>query len=260
MHEMINMNGAEGSVAATGNSAAENVNGAEGSVAGTGNSNGGCAVNKKRRLVKSSYKEDEKADNRLAAVEKAEVEHPANTTGMSNESCGDCVVNIKKEEKKNKRAEVGKLEPNPWSTFFPSLKRGISKMKPSEGGGGAETNPHERQGVSETKPSERLGMVTESKSAEKQGLTETTETKTKHDEKVSSMKSNNVLKDAIWKAGEPVPFSALCKTLKEIEDTSSRLDITETLRCFFLSVISLTPQDLEACVYLACGKVSIIHT
>ncbi len=263
MHEMINMNGAEGSVTATGNSAAEIVNGAEGSVAGTGNTNGGCAVNKKRRLVKSSCKEDEKADNRLAEVKRAEVEHPANTTSMRSESCGDCVVNIKKEEnkeKKNERAEVGKLEPNPWSTLFPSLKRGISKTKPSEGGGGAETNPSERQGVSETKPSERQGMVTESKSAEKQGVTETAETKAKHDEKLSSMKSNNVLKDAIWKAGEPVPFSALCKTLKEIEDTSSRLDITETLRCFFLSVISLTPQDLEACVYLACGKVSRIHT
>ncbi len=228
MHEMITMNGSEGSVVST------------------GNSNGGCAVNMKRRLVKSSCKEDKKTDHRLVEGKKAEAEDPANTTGARSESCGDCVVNIEKEEnkeKRRKRAEVGKLEQNPWSTLFPSLKRWGSKTKPSERLGVIPvTNPSERQGVSETKPSERQGV---------------TETKTKHDEEVSSMKSSNVLEDAIWKAGEPVPFSTLCKTLKAIEDTSSRLDITETLRHFFVSVIALTPEDLEACVYLACGKVSI---
>ncbi len=266
IHEIMNTNGAEGSVIATGNRTADNAKGAEGSVAGTGNSNGGCVVNKKRRLVKSSCNEDEKEDNRLADVKVAEVvERPANATSVSSsESCDDgCVVKIKKEvnkEAKNKRAEVGKLEPNPWSTLFPSLKRGIAKTKPSEGGVVPEMNPSERKGMSETKPSEREGMVTELQLSKKQGVAETTETKTKRDGKVSPIKSDNVLKDEIWKVGEPVPFSALCKTLKDIEDTSSRLDITEILRRFFLSVILLTPQDLEACVYLACGKVSIMHT
>ncbi len=232
MHEMMNMNDSEGPVV------------------GTDNSNDGCAVNKKRRLVKSSCKEDKKTDHRSVEVKKAQVEEdPVSTTGARSENCGDCIVSIEKEENKEKtrkRAEVGKLEQNPWSTLFPSLKRVGSKTKPSEKLGVVvpETNPPERQGgvVSETKPSERQGL---------------TEPKTKHGEEVSSIKLNNIMNDTIWKAGEPVPFSALCKTLKAIEDTSSRLDITETLRKFFMSVIALTPQDLEACVYLACGKVSI---
>ncbi len=239
MHEMISMSDTKGSVGGIGNITGENVNGSEGPVAGTDNSNGGgCTVNKKRRLVRSSSKEDEKTDHSLSEVKKAEeAEHPANSTGTRSESCDGCMVNTEtgeksKEKRSNNRADVGKQEQNPWSTLFPSLKRGGSKTKSSERREVPETNPAERQGVAETK--------------------------TKRDDKLSSMKACNVLADGTsWKAGEPVLFSTFCKALKQIEETSSRLDITETLRRFFVSVITLTPQDLEACVYLACGKVSI---
>ncbi|KAG5191094.1 ATP-dependent DNA ligase [Tribonema minus] len=59
-----------------------------------------------------------------------------------------------------------------------------------------------------------------------------------------------------WKAGEAVPYSALCAVFERIEAVTGRLEIQEMLRGFFATVIALTPDDLEACVFLACNQVA----
>eukprot|EP00794_Sanderia_malayensis_P009119 gene9120-10092_t len=64
------------------------------------------------------------------------------------------------------------------------------------------------------------------------------------------------IKDACWKSGEKVPYQALSRTFRIIEDVSARLKITSTLCNFLRSVILLTPDDLLPCVYLCLNKVA----
>jgi DNA ligase-1 len=59
---------------------------------------------------------------------------------------------------------------------------------------------------------------------------------------------------ASWKAGDPVPYSALAQTFAEIEATTKRLIILETLTNFFVKVIRLSPDDLLPCVYLCINR------
>jgi len=59
---------------------------------------------------------------------------------------------------------------------------------------------------------------------------------------------------ASWKAGDPVPYSALAQTFAEIEATTKRLVILETLTNFYVKVIRLSPDDLLPCVYLCINR------
>jgi hypothetical protein len=93
-------------------------------------------------------------------------------------------------------------------------------------------------------------------------------------------------KDAGWSKGQPVPYLALCTLFEQLAETSGRLDmqvllaslcipagralmltsystlipLQELLRKFFASVVLLTPEDLEACIYLATGQVCTWRT
>ncbi|KAK9888605.1 hypothetical protein WA026_000838 [Henosepilachna vigintioctopunctata] len=62
------------------------------------------------------------------------------------------------------------------------------------------------------------------------------------------------IKNAIWSPGEKIPYSALTRTLLEIEDISSRLKIIEILSNYFRSCIVLTPDSLLASLYLCLNK------
>lgn len=53
-----------------------------------------------------------------------------------------------------------------------------------------------------------------------------------------------------------VPYSALARTLEEIENISARLKIIEILSNYFRSVIVLTPEDLVPSVYLCLNKLA----
>lgn len=64
------------------------------------------------------------------------------------------------------------------------------------------------------------------------------------------------VEDAIWKAGEKVPYLALAKALEKIDGISGRLKMIETLCNFFRSVIALTPEDLIYAVYLCLNKLA----
>lgn len=62
------------------------------------------------------------------------------------------------------------------------------------------------------------------------------------------------INDATWKYSEKVPYSALARTLEEIENVSARLKMIEILSNFFRSVIILSPKDLVPSVYLCLNK------
>ncbi|XP_071797865.1 DNA ligase 1-like [Asterias amurensis] len=61
---------------------------------------------------------------------------------------------------------------------------------------------------------------------------------------------------AYWKQGEKVPYFALAQTFEIIEATSGRLKTIEILSDFLTSVLVLSPQDLEMCIYLCLNKIA----
>ena len=59
-----------------------------------------------------------------------------------------------------------------------------------------------------------------------------------------------------WKAGEPVPYAALCTTFSLIELTTKRLQITAYCSQFLQQVLRLTPNDLLPTVQLMLNKLA----
>lgn len=59
-----------------------------------------------------------------------------------------------------------------------------------------------------------------------------------------------------WKAGEPVPYAALCTTFSLVEMTTKRLIISAHCSLFLQQVLRLTPQDLLPTVQLMINKLA----
>ena len=59
-----------------------------------------------------------------------------------------------------------------------------------------------------------------------------------------------------WKAGEPVPYAALCTTFSLIEMTTKRLIISAHCSLFIRQVLRLTPRDLLPTVQLMINKLA----
>ncbi len=59
-----------------------------------------------------------------------------------------------------------------------------------------------------------------------------------------------------WKAGDPVPYAALCKTFSLVELTTKRLQIMEYCSLFLRQVLRLTPDDLLPTVLLMINKLA----
>jgi DNA ligase 1 len=63
-----------------------------------------------------------------------------------------------------------------------------------------------------------------------------------------------------WKAGEPVPYAALCTTFHKIEMTTKRLEILAHCSLFLRQVLRLTPDDLLETVLLMINKLGADYT
>ncbi len=59
-----------------------------------------------------------------------------------------------------------------------------------------------------------------------------------------------------WKAGEPVPYAALCTTFSLVELTTKRLEIMAHCALFLRQVLRLTPDDLLPIVLLMINKLA----
>jgi DNA ligase-1 len=59
-----------------------------------------------------------------------------------------------------------------------------------------------------------------------------------------------------WKAGEPVPYAALCTTFSLIEMTTKRLQILAHCSLFLRQVLRLTPRDFLPTVQLMINKLA----
>lgn len=87
---------------------------------------------------------------------------------------------------------------------------------------------------------------------------EKTEAVAKKARKVIQTTLTNKVKDPFpdWKAGEPVPYAALCTTFSLIEQTRKRLLIMEYCSLFLRQVLRLTPDDLLPTVLLMINKLA----
>jgi DNA ligase-1 len=63
-----------------------------------------------------------------------------------------------------------------------------------------------------------------------------------------------------WKAGEPVPYAALCTTFSKIEMTTKRLEILAHCSLFLRQVLRLTPSDLLPTTLLMINKLAADYT
>ena len=72
----------------------------------------------------------------------------------------------------------------------------------------------------------------------------------------STLKSSNKDPYPDWKAGDPVPYAALCTTFSKIELTTKRLEIMAYCAAFMRQVLRLTPNDLLPTVLLMIGKLA----
>lgn len=59
-----------------------------------------------------------------------------------------------------------------------------------------------------------------------------------------------------WKAGDPVPYAALCTTFSKIEMTTKRLEIQAHCSLFLRQVMRLTPTDLLPTILLMINKLA----
>ncbi|KAH5192231.1 DNA ligase [Parastagonospora nodorum] len=87
------------------------------------------------------------------------------------------------------------------------------------------------------------------------------EMKKKAREKVqTALKSNTKDPYPDWKAGDPVPYAALCTTFSKIEMTTKRLEILAHCSLFLRQVLRLTPSDLLPTTLLMINKLAADYT
>ena len=114
----------------------------------------------------------------------------------------------------------------------------------------------------ETSPSKRRGSSASASASEAESIAEDDEDEkpevaAKAREKIqTTLKSKSKDPFPDWKAGDPVPYAALCTTFSLIEMTTKRLIITAHCALFLRQVLRLTPDDLLPTVLLMINKLA----
>ena len=72
----------------------------------------------------------------------------------------------------------------------------------------------------------------------------------------STLKSTSKDPYPDWKAGDPVPYAALCTTFSLVEMTTKRLEISAHCSLFLRQVLRLTPDDLLPTIQLMINKLA----
>ncbi|KAL0261070.1 ATP-dependent DNA ligase Cdc17 [Diplodia seriata] len=131
-----------------------------------------------------------------------------------------------------------------------STKRAASPPKTTTKDVEADASPAESAAPESEKEDEEILSSEEEKPAAKKKAA-------KAREKVqSTLKGSDEELYPDWKAGEPVPYAALCAAFSKIEMTTKRLEISAYCSKFFRQVLRLTPEDLLPTVMLMVNKLA----
>lgn len=166
------------------------------------------------------------------------------------------------EDKKHKRSSVSLEEDDDEEDVKPASKRrktsgaGKSMKKTTKA-----ASPKAKKSPTPTKKAEIANEEEEAEAEEDEDapLSEA-ESKQVNKKQVASVqkaiKSSSQDPYPDWKAGEPVPYAALCTTFSLIEMTTKRLQITAYCSQFLQQVLRLTPDDLLPTIQLMLNKLA----
>ncbi|KAI7477332.1 DNA ligase [Hortaea werneckii] len=204
----------------------------------------------RQKRVASETQPKKGVATKTKAAAKSKSKATKDDESMGNESIGD--------EQPSKKI---KTEPNPTQEEAdeddePIQPKKRSKKSPTPAKPAAKSTK-----AKETMPGEGAASNSDSESVadeEAEGSEdEKPEISAKAAEKVqSTLKASGKEAYPDWKAGDPVPYAALCTTFSKIEMTTKRLEIIAYCASFLRQVMRLTPQDLLPTVLLMIGKLA----
>lgn len=142
---------------------------------------------------------------------------------------------VKKE--KDTEEKEGSAKKKPISSFFAPRKAAVKLEK-------EEQNEGERKKAGET------SAVSEQKDKKSEKEVDSA-VQSQFD---PSRTNYHPIDHACWKRGQKVPYLAVARTFEKIEEDSGRLKNIETLSNLLRSVILLSPDDLQCCVYLCLNQ------
>lgn len=134
---------------------------------------------------------------------------------------------------------------------LPHILSSKSRLKTSEIPQGSSVHTNEDSRGEEEEDSSAEVEASESEEDEKPELIAKTREKVQ-----KTLKSSGEPPFPDWKAGDPVPYAALCTTFSLIELTSKRLIILSHCSLFLRQVLRLTPQDLLPTIQLMINKIA----
>ncbi|KAI0969253.1 DNA ligase I [Xylaria arbuscula] len=217
--------------------------------------NGGSEKDTKKRS--RSSKSPEPALKQSPAKVKVKVEEPEDDLEEEEEAPA-----IKRRRRNRKQIEDEDDEDEIMPDAKPLDKKkktptkGASKKKSSSA-----ASPSKKKSAPKTEEDDEVEKVASSESASEadkdEEEDENPKAAAKAREKIQTKLTTKV-KDPYpdWKAGEPVPYAALCTTFSLIELTTKRLIITEHCALFLRQVLRLTPEDFLPTVLLMINKLA----
>ena len=127
------------------------------------------------------------------------------------------------------------------------------QAKPNKKTGTATTTPAKEDDSSEIEEAASEEEEEEQEEEEKRPAVNKKKTAAKMQ---ATLQSTNKTPYPDWKAGDPVPYAALCTTFSLIELTTKRLQITAYCSAFLQQVLRLTPNDVLPTVQLMLNKLA----
>ncbi|KAL4867414.1 hypothetical protein BDV12DRAFT_186704 [Aspergillus spectabilis] len=197
--------------------------------------------------VKPEVVEDgETADNKSLKRDKSE---------ERSDSEGSDVV---QPSNKRRRKATSKADATPTAKSQPNAKASPKSSKTSKPQAKKASPPKNvEKAYSEETPEDPNVSEAEELSASEDELNKKPALKKKEIEQVqATLKGSGSDPYPDWKAGEPVPYAALCTTFSLIEMTTKRLQILAHCSLFLRQVLRLTPRDFLPTVQLMINKLA----
>ncbi|CEL01076.1 Putative DNA ligase [Aspergillus calidoustus] len=158
----------------------------------------------------------------------------------------------------SKRRRKGSDKPKAAPASKAQPKSSPKSPKPSKSKAKATSPPVVQKASGEETPEDPdVSDIEEELSASEEEAEKKPELKKKELEKVqAALKGSGKDPYPDWKAGEPVPYAALCTTFSLIEMTTKRLQILAHCSLFLRQVLRLTPKDFLPTVQLMINKLA----
>ncbi|XP_073705016.1 DNA ligase 1 [Garra rufa] len=181
-------------------------------------------------------KEDEKAKKEDAKDKKEDKKEKKEKKEDKKEKKDSSPERVVKKEK-NTDEEGGSAKKKPISSFFTPRKAAVKLEK-------------EERNEGEKKKDGEVSDATEQKEKKSEKAVDSA-VQSQYD---PSRAHYHPVDHACWTKGQKVPYLAVARTFEKIEEDSGRLKNIETLSNFLRSVILLSPDDLQCCVYLCLNQ------